>query len=99
MTPTAEVGWHDQVTNAAVCAWFAVTPGTESKYENPARGVATLATPHNVKSLGHVVEWLRNGLPIRRRPGLAKISEQASWTKPRKLWAWYSQRMRIRRCH
>jgi hypothetical protein len=76
MTPTAEVGWHDQVTNAAVCAWFAVTPGTESKYENPARGVATLATPHNVKSLGHVVEWLRNGLPIRRQPGLAKISER-----------------------
>jgi hypothetical protein len=38
--------------------------------------VATLATPHNVKSLGHVVEWLRNGLPIRRQPGLAKISER-----------------------
>ena len=68
MTPTAEVGWHDQVTNAAVCAWFAVTPGT------PPAGWRR--TPHNVKSLGHVVEWLRNGLPIRRRPGLAKISER-----------------------
>src|SRR5215471_4074846 len=27
------------------------------------------------------------------------MMRQASWTKPRKLWAWYSQRMRIRRCH
>jgi hypothetical protein len=30
---------------------------------------------------------------------LKRITRQASWTKPRKLWAWYSQRMRIRRCH
>ncbi len=30
---------------------------------------------------------------------LKRMTRQASWTKPRKLWAWYSQRMRIRRCH
>jgi len=30
---------------------------------------------------------------------LKRITRQASWTKPKKLWAWYSQRMRIRRYH
>jgi hypothetical protein len=30
---------------------------------------------------------------------LKRITRQASWTKPRKLWAWYSQRTRMRRCH
>src|SRR5258706_5902153 len=30
---------------------------------------------------------------------LKRTMRQASWTKPRKLWAWYSQRMKIRRCH
>jgi len=30
---------------------------------------------------------------------LKRMTRQASWTKPRKLWAWYSQRTRIRRCH
>src|SRR5262249_30688862 len=26
---------------------------------------------------------------------LKRMTRQASWTKPRKFWAWYSQRMRI----
>jgi hypothetical protein len=30
---------------------------------------------------------------------LKRITRQASWTKPRKFWAWYSQRTRMRRCH
>jgi hypothetical protein len=30
---------------------------------------------------------------------LKRTMREASWTKPRKLWAWYSQRMKIRRCH
>ena len=28
-----------------------------------------------------------------------RITRQASWTKPRKFWAWYSQRTRMRCCH
>jgi hypothetical protein len=34
-----------------------------------------------------------------RKAGTKRITRQASWTKPRKLWAWYSQRTRMRRCH
>jgi hypothetical protein len=35
--------------------------------------------------------------PIQNR--LKRITRQASWTKPRKFRAWYSQRTRMRRCH
>jgi hypothetical protein len=44
--------------------------------------VATLATPHNIKNLGHVAEWLRNGLQNRvprfnSGRGLHKIKDLA----------------------
>src|SRR5262249_36626452 len=43
-----------------------------------------------------------SGLEIHQNPSqnrLKRITRQARWTKPRKLRAWYSQRMRIRCCH
>jgi len=51
---------------------------------------------------GTVIAW-RDGRALEdenlSQNCLKRITRQASWTKPRKLWAWYSQRMRIRRCH
>src|SRR6516164_8454186 len=35
----------------------------------------------------------------RLEPISKSLEEEASWTKLRKFWLWYSQRTRMRRCH